>query len=86
MNADQYRRANANSFNVCVVIFLSGALMTVYNMMQEGLSGGKIAIIITAVLGAAMAACGNFKFSTVKLGSVLIMGGATIFYFVLLIR
>ncbi|MBQ3796469.1 MAG: hypothetical protein II842_09345 [Butyrivibrio sp.] len=85
MNADQYRRANSNSFNVCIIIFLSGALMTVYNIFKEGMSVGKIAILISVVIGIAMAAYGNFKFSTIKLGSLLIMGGATVFYFVLLI-
>ncbi|MBR4668904.1 MAG: hypothetical protein IKO76_09130 [Butyrivibrio sp.] len=85
MNADQYRRANANSFNVCIVIFVSGALITVYNAFQEGMSGGKFAIFVAVLIGAAMSAIGNFKFSTEKMGSILIMGGATLFYFVLLI-
>ena len=85
MNADQYRRANANSFNVCIVIFLSGLLMTFYTIFQEGINGGKISIIFATIIGGLMAACGYFKFPTVKLGSILIMGGATIFYFVLLI-
>ncbi len=85
MNADQYRRANSNSFNVCIVIYICGALLTFYNAFKEGMSGGKIAILIAVVIGIAMSAMGNFKYSTVKLGSILIMGGATIFYFVLLL-
>ena len=85
MNAEQYRRANFNSFNVCVVIFLSGVLMTIFTMFQGGFTIGRVFIIIAAFIGAAMATVGNYKFSTVKLGSVLIMGGATIFYFVMLI-
>lgn len=85
MNADQFRRANGNSYNVCIIIFLCGALMTVYNAFTEGLSGGKIAVFIAVVIGAAMASAGYFKFSTEKLGSILIMSGSTVFYFVILI-
>ena len=85
MNADQYRRANGNSFNVCIVIFICGALITVYNIFTEGMSVGKIFIFAGVLIGAVMATIGNFKYSTEKLGSILIMGGATVFYFILLI-
>ena len=85
MNADQYRRANANSFLVCIIIFACGALITVYNAFLEGFTTGKIFIFLAVLVGAAMASIGNYKYSTEKLGSILIMGGATIFYFVLLI-
>ena len=85
MNAEQYRRANANSFNVCIVIFLCGILLTVIKIFQSGFQGADAAIIASAIIGAAMATAGYFKFSTVKMGSILIMGGATIFYFVMLV-
>ena len=85
MNADQYRRANGVSFYVCVVILVCGLVINIFNAVTEGMSPGKIAIIIFGLISGAMAAIGNFKFSTVKAGSVLIMGGSTIFYFVLLI-
>ena len=85
MNAEQYKRANNNSFYVCIVILVSGLVLTVVKMATAGVTFGRIAIIIAALVGAAMAAVGNFKFTTVKQGSVLLMGGATIFYFVLLI-
>ena len=85
MNAGQYRRANSVSFYVTIVILVCGLMMTLFNVLTEGMSPGKAAIIGFAVVGGAMAAVGNFKYSTEKMGSVLIMGGATIFYFVLLI-
>ena len=85
MNADQYRRANNSSFYVTLVIIISGIAMTIFTAITEGFTGGKIAIIVGAIIGGIMIALGNFKFNTVKKGSVLIMGGATIFYFVLLI-
>ena len=85
MNAEQYKRANNNSYYVCLVIIAAGLLMTIFKAFNEGMSVGKVAIICNAVLGGIMISIGNFKFPTVKLGSILIMGGATIFYFVLLI-
>ena len=85
MNAEQYKRANKNSYYVTIVILLSGLAMTVFNIVQEGMSAGKNALIISAIVGALMASLGNFKFQGVKRGSILIMGGATIFYVVLLL-
>ena len=85
MNAEQYKRANNNSFYVCVVILGSGLILTLIKMFTQGVTPGRIAIIIAAVIGGAMIAAGNFKFPTIKRGSVLLMLGATLFYFVLLI-
>lgn len=85
MNAEQYKRANNNSYYVAMIIILSGLMITVNNIYQEGMSIGKIAIIASIIVGGSMATVGNFKFPYEKRGSILIMGGATIFYFVLLI-
>lgn len=85
MNAEQYRRANSSSFYVCVVIFLSGLGLTIIDAFNTGFAIGKIAIFISIAIGGALVAIGNFKFPTEKKGSVMIMGGATLFYFVLLI-
>lgn len=85
MNAEQYRRANNSSFWVCLVIFISGLGLTIFNAFKDGLGAGKISIIIAAIVGIMMIAIGNFKFSTIKKGSIFIMGGSTLFYFMLLI-
>ena len=85
MNAEQYRRANRSSFYVCLVIILSGLGITIFNSFREGFSNGKLAIFIAALFGGVLIFLGNYKFPTIKKGSVLIMSGATIFYFVLLI-
>lgn len=85
MNAEQYKRANNNSFYVCAVIIAAGLLMTINDIYMKGMTIGNIAIIGNALLGGAMISLGKFKFNTVKMGSILIMGGSTIFYFVLLI-
>ena len=85
MNAEQYKRANNNNFFVCIVIMGAGLILTVIKMVTSGVTPGRIAIIIAAALGAAMASVGNFIFPTIKKGSIMLMGGATIFYFVLLI-
>ena len=55
MNAEQYRRANANSFNVCIVIFLCGILLTVIKIFQSGFQGAIAAPIIAEAMIAASA-------------------------------
>ena len=85
MNAEQYRRANKNSSIVCLVVFACGLLLTIFSLLHSGPSVGRIAIMASTVLSAVMVFIGNSKFKTVKMGSVLIMGGATIFYLVMLI-
>ena len=85
MSPDQFRRANSTSFSVCLVILLSGLILTIINTFQTGLTAGKIAIFINVILGGIMICLGQFKFPTLKLGCILIMGGSTLFYFVLLI-
>ncbi|MCR4758382.1 MAG: hypothetical protein K5792_11325 [Butyrivibrio sp.] len=85
MSPEQYRRANNNSFNVCIVILISGLLVTISKFMQNGAVIANIAILMGILLGGAMVMMGKFQYATVKMGSVLIMGGATVFYFVLLI-
>ena len=75
MSPEQFRRANSTSFSVCVVILLSGLILTIINTFSTGLTVGKIAIFANVVLGGAMICVGEFKFATQKLGCILIMGG-----------
>ncbi len=85
MNAEQYRRANNNSFYVCLIILISGIVMVIWNIFNSGPTFPRIAILLNAVIGVIMICIGNFKYASVKLGSILIMGGSTLFYFVLLL-
>ncbi len=85
MNAEQYKRANNSSFYVCIIIIVCGVLLTLFSILNSGSSIGSISIIIAGVLCSAVIALGNFKYPTEKKGSIIIMGGATLFYFVLLI-
>ena len=85
MKPQQYRLANKVSFFVCIIIIACGVLLTFINIAQNGLKFGHIAIILSAIVGIIMLVAGAFKYPEVKMGSVLVMGGATIFYFVLLI-
>ncbi|WP_024866877.1 methyl-accepting chemotaxis protein [Butyrivibrio sp. FCS014] len=87
MNAEQYKRANNISFYVCIIIVAAGLMLTVFNAFTDnsGMTFAKINIIIVAVISAVVMAIGNFKFPTIKKGCIFIMGGATLFYFVLLI-
>ena len=85
MNAEQYKRANNSSFYVCIIIILCGVVLAIYSVINDGTSAGNLAIVISGVICSGIIALGNFKYSTIKKGSVLIMAGATLFYFVILI-
>lgn len=85
MNSEQYKRANNNSFYVTVIIMLSGLLLAIFSTFQHGATPGRMAIMIDAFLCIGICSIGNFKFPSEKKGSIFIMGGATIFYFVILI-
>lgn len=85
MKPQQFKLANKVSFIVTIIIICSGILLTVLNIFQSSLKPGHIAILISAIIGIIMVVTGNYKFSEEKMGSILIMGGATLFYFVLLI-
>ena len=62
MNAEQYKRATNNSFYVCVVILVSGLVLTIIKLFSAGVTPGRIAIIIAAGIGGAMAANGTSGF------------------------
>ena len=85
MNAEQYKRANNNSFYVTIIIIVSGLFLTIFSLVQYGANIGRMAIVISAFLCAGICAAGNYKHPEEKKGAILIMGGATIFYFVILI-
>ncbi len=85
MNSEQYKRANNNSFYVTIVIILCGLLLAVFSIFQQGMTPGRLAILVDAFICAGICAFGNFKYPYEKKGSIMIMGGATIFYFVILI-
>ena len=85
MSPEQYRRANNNSFNVCIVILISGVLITISKFMQNGATISNLGILVGVLVGNAMIMTGKFRHAEEKLGSILIMGGSTVFYFFLLI-
>ena len=85
MNSEQYKRANNNSFYVTIIILLSGLFLTVFSVFQYGASVGRISIIVSSFICVGICALGNFKYPYEKKGAIMLMGGATIFYFVILI-
>ncbi|MCR5670779.1 MAG: methyl-accepting chemotaxis protein [Butyrivibrio sp.] len=85
MNFEQYKRANNNSFYVTIIIIIAGLLITINSMVHSGPTIGRIAIIVSAFISCGIVALGNFMHASEKMGAIMIMGGATIFYFVLLI-
>nr|WP_044913600.1 methyl-accepting chemotaxis protein [Butyrivibrio sp. WCE2006] len=85
MNPQQFRLANKVSFIVCSIIIGCGVLLSIGDITNRGITAGNASIILSAIVGMLMLLAGNFKFPEVKMGSILIMAGSTIFYFVLMI-
>ena len=85
MNAEQYKRANRNSFYASIIIVAAGFFVTLISMINGGFSGGKVFTLITTIATSAMIILGNTKFATQKKGAILIMGGASLFYMAFLL-
>jgi methyl-accepting chemotaxis protein len=60
-------------------------VLALYSIINNGADAPNLAIVISGLICSGIIAVGNFKYPTIKKGSILIMGGATLFYFVLLI-
>ena len=56
MNEEQYRRANSNSFFVCLVIIGCGCVLAINNLLQGNINAGSISVIIAGILGCSMIA------------------------------
>ena len=85
MDAQQYKRANANSFYVSIFTVITGVILTLLSLISKGFDIGKAVIFASAVVSLIMIFIGNFKFSTEKAGAICITLGATIFYFSLVL-
>ncbi|MBO4456511.1 MAG: hypothetical protein J5802_02190 [Butyrivibrio sp.] len=85
MNAEQYKRANRNSFYVSIIIVATGFIITLLSLLTKGFGTGKAVILASAVVSSILIILGNTKFSEAKTGAILIMGGASLFYIFLMI-
>lgn len=43
VNAEQYKRANNNSFYVTIIIIVSGLFLTIFSLVQYGANIGRMA-------------------------------------------
>ena len=79
MDAQQYKRANANSFYVSIITVVTGIVLTLLSLISKGFDIGKAVIFASAVVSLIIIFIGNFKFYAEKKGAVLIMCGVSIF-------
>ncbi len=89
MSPAQYKRANKVAFLICMIVSIAAIYeLVMINLMAEnaaGITGGVIAAIVVSVIGIGVQI---FAFATKReerTGGVLILTGATLAYFVILI-
>ena len=85
MDAQQYKRANANSFYVSIITVVTGIVLTLLSLITKGFDIGKAVIFASAVVSLIIIFIGNFKFYEEKTGAVLIMCGVSVFYLTLVL-
>lgn len=85
LTPSQYERANRISFIVASITIAATIVMIISKAIVEHDIAAVPIVSITAVIGFIMAALGGSRYHSVRLGSVLIMGGTTLLYIVLIL-
>ncbi len=85
MNAEQYKKANTKCFYIVIIAIAAAVFMTVISAITKGLTIQKIITIVCGLIGIIIAINGSFKHPTGKKGASMIIGGAILFYVVLVI-
>ena len=85
MDAQQYKRANANSFYVSLFTVITGVILTLLSLISKGFDIGKAVIFASAVVSLILIFIGNFRFYSEKAGAIFIMCGVSVFYLALIL-
>ena len=85
MNKDQFSRANKRAFVVCLIIVVACALAFIFEGFAIGFTIGSVFDLIAVVASIIVMAIGMVKFREDKIGSALIMLGATITFIAIMI-
>ncbi len=85
MNAEQYKKANIKCFYIVIVAIAVAIVFTVIRSITSGFTPANIVIIAGGIVAIIMAINGSFRHPTGKKGAGLIIGGATLFYVLLVI-
>ncbi|MCR5345171.1 MAG: hypothetical protein K6E46_03900 [Lachnospiraceae bacterium] len=85
MNKNQFRRANRMAFVINTLILASAVLLMLFQALEIGLNTAIIAELIASAVAFSMMLFGRIKGIDNKLGTTMIMTGAALVYFVIMI-
>ncbi|WP_029322038.1 methyl-accepting chemotaxis protein [Butyrivibrio sp. AE3004] len=85
MDNNQFSRANQRAFAVCLIIVVTCALAFIVEGVKDGFSGGRILELCAVVISIAVMALGLGKFREDKIGSAMIMVGATVTFVIVML-
>ena len=85
MNSEQYIRANRITLITSTIIILATIGLVFAGSASTGFDAKAYVAVVGAVAGLILAAVGGTAKKAEKMGSILLMGGATISYFVVMV-
>lgn len=85
MDKYQFSRANQRAYAVCLIIVATCALAFLIEGVTLGFSGGRILELVAVLISVAVMSAGVTRFKEEKLGSVLIMVGATVTFIIVML-
>ncbi|WP_026666279.1 methyl-accepting chemotaxis protein [Butyrivibrio sp. FC2001] len=85
MDKYQFSRANQRAYAVCLIIVCTCALAFIIEGVTQGFSGGRILELVSVAVSIAVMSAGVTRFKEEKLGSVLIMIGATVTFIIVML-
>ncbi|WP_022761424.1 methyl-accepting chemotaxis protein [Butyrivibrio sp. AD3002] len=84
MDKNQFSRVNQRAFTVCLIIVATCALAFLFEGVTVGFSGGRILEIASVVISIAVMCVAMAKFREGRIGSSMIMIGATVTFVVVM--
>ena len=85
MSKDQYRRANARAFLVNNIILASIFVLVLAGGISSGFTAITIIELVGCIAGYGLALFGRVKQGDTKAGAIMIMGGSSIVFFLVMI-
>ncbi|WP_022776975.1 hypothetical protein [Butyrivibrio sp. AE3009] len=85
MTPDQYARSNKKVFQINLIIAFTALLMVVLDAATHGMSLGLVIEIVAVLAGVLQMTVGFIKFRETRFGAVVILGGPTLYYIIIMI-
>lgn len=85
MNKQQFRRANRMAFIINTMILASAVLLMLFQALEIGINAAITSELIAAAIGFSMMLYGMLKGRDNRIGTIMIMTGSALVYFVIMI-